>query len=1318
MTFLAPLALLGLAALVPLCLTHLRHPPRREVASTLLWRELGTATRPRPRQIARPALPLLLLLQALTVVLTVAALAEPAVGAPVAAPVRTRIYVVDPAAARQNAVNLIERAPAGTRMTVIAAGSRPRVLSVIAAGASGRHQALRAVAELAPGSPAGMAPADMGTALQLAAFEAAAAPGPVTVTVIRARGDSLPPITAPGHMLTVVTADRAVVPTRTPRPVVAHPVGAHPVVMRASVTIVGRGEMTQVLARAFLAMPQVTVRTLTPSRYLAARPAGSGTPGAGSALLVLAGWLPNGPLPRTEPVLFVDPPLLPGGSVDGRLSDPVLSGTDDTSTPLLAGVDLTSLSVPAQAAERVTPPAWMAPVAWTPSGPLLAAGASGTLRAAVLAFDPARTNLPQLAAFPILLGNILQWTTGQTSSGAPQASQEFQASQASQLARPPAERVHFASHPGTRAEPAPPVPWWRWAVLGALLAVTAEIAYLIVAAGARKPRIAGTSRSLAAVTARLATLGLFAAALAGPALTRPGGGAPLLLIDRSGSITGTSLAAEDGWVHAIRGEAATARAVSFGTGTGTDIGQAISLGDAAITDGSASRLVLVSDGLATSGNALARAQGTEVPVDVAYVARTDPDAAVTRVAAPRAVRAGDTIPLRVTVHATVARSATVTVARDGHTVSRVSIRLAAGDDPLLISSPSGPPGWRHFRVAVAMAGDTVPRDSALDAVTQVTAAPRLLYVGSGGRFTAMLSGLGFKVEVRTPAEVPATVRAFTGIQGIILNDIPNGRLVPAQLTAISTAVRAEGAGLLVLGGTHSLTASWYAATPLTAALPVTGTGSGPQGSAALELVLDRSGSMNDLAGDDTKISMARAAALGAIAFARGHHDRLGIITFDTVPHVLVPMQVMTAARAAAADRAVDGLTADGGTNIYGALRAAAGQITTPSISPGTSREMVLMTDGVSQSAYYGTLVRQLRTSGVSLTSVGLGGQVDKALLQHLAAAGGGRYYYTNNAADLPRLFAAEERRSVRPAHITGQIQSEVAGSVPAVRSLVGTRVPVVGGLDATQLKPLATSDIVTSAAGAAGAAANGRQYPLLAQWQYGLGRVAVWTPGTAPAWLAGWGAEANLWNDTMRWLLPGVPVPVLQPRLLDAHPGGAATVMVDTLLNAGVLLTAPRLLASVTPPHGPTAQVVLGSAGATDPGLYTGTLPDAGPGVYRIVVTSPARTGSGPPAPSVSTELAVGYPREYLPSPVGPALLAQIAALTGGRVLAGPASAAVWESAHNGSHRVAVWWLLAVLGLATFLTSVWLRPPPPGTVRPALSTGPARLRRAAPAGYL
>jgi Mg-chelatase subunit ChlD len=1254
LTFQSPWALLLLTVLLPLCLAHLRHPPRLNVPSTLLWRELGVPARPRPARIARPALPLLLLLQVLAITAAVAALAEPASARGPSGPARAQVYVLDAgqgmtatdvapdrmAAARRGAANLIRRAPAGTLITVVAATARPRVLvSATAAGPASREQALRAVAALAPGK----SPADMATALRLAAWQAAG-PGRVTVTVIRARGDPLPAVSDPGHELNVITVgrhdeDQAV--TRPPARCQPPPrcvVIARALPKQTRVTIVGAGVGTGVLARAFGAMPGVTVGVLAPSRYRSVRSAGQG-------LLVLDGWLPGGHIPPAQAVLVVDPPARPG---EATLTDPVLSGTDDTS-PLLYGADLTSLSVPVSATVRTTLPPWIAPVAWTPSGPLLGAGTSGTGtsgtgRVAVFAFDPARSNLPRLAAFPILLQNVLRWATGGTDVPAAPAT---------------AQPVRFAASPRPYG-PAPLLPWWRWCIAAALLAIAAEALY------ARR-------RGRVALGTRLTAFALLSVALAAPGLTRPGGGAPLLLVDQSGSVAGSSRAAEDGWLNSIPHAEAP---VTFGTGADTDITQALKLGGAVVNPGSATRLVLVSDGLATSPGTLAAARAARLVVDVAPLPPDAPDAAVTRLAVPEAVRATDTISLQVTVRTTVARTATVTIWRDGHAVSRQAVRLNAGDNPLLISSPSGPPGWRRFRVTVAMPGDAVGRNDALDAVTRVTTPPRLLYVGSDSALLAMLRRLGFTVEAKPPSGLPATAGGYAGTEAVLLDDIPNGQLVPAKTAALATAVRTRGMGLLVLGGTHSLTAAWYAGTPLAAALPVAGTGAGPTDSTALELVLDRSGSMNDLAGDVTKISMAKAAALGAIAFAQAHHDKLGIVAFDTASHLVVPMMVMTAANAAAARRAVDGLTADGGTNIYGALRTAARQLTQRSGS-AVAKQLILMTDGVSQSAFYDSLLRVLRASGATLSSVGLGGQVDKALLQHLATAGGGRYYYTNDAADLPRIFAAEERRGVRPAHVTGRIPAEVTASVPAVRGLVGANLPDVGGLDMTRLKPLATADITTGRLTTGGGGTASPRAPLLAQWQYGLGRVAVWTAGLAQAWAAKWSAKAGLWNDTVRWLLPGVPVQVLWPRLLDAYPGGAPAVAVDTVANAGVAPTAPFLAASVLPPRGKAVRITLAE---TATGRYAGMLPDAGPGVYRLAVSSPS---SGLPA--AIAELAVGYPREYLPSPLGNALLAQTAAATGGRVLTSPADAAAWESAHNGTHRLALWWPLALLAIIAFL---------------------------------
>jgi hypothetical protein len=185
---------------------------------------------------------------------------------------------------------------------------------------------------------------------------------------------------------------------------------------RAQVTLVGDAARVAPIQRALAGLPDVTLRVRTPTRYSAA----DAEP---SDLLILDGWRPpgatterssprrspGGGLPPAPTLLLVDPPSLPGSRAAGTLADTAVSGLDAAS-PLLSDVDLTSLDVPGGTAERLTLPDWVAPVLWSAAGPLLAAGDDGTQRLAVLAFDPAASNLPQLSAFPLLLWNVVRWS--------------------------------------------------------------------------------------------------------------------------------------------------------------------------------------------------------------------------------------------------------------------------------------------------------------------------------------------------------------------------------------------------------------------------------------------------------------------------------------------------------------------------------------------------------------------------------------------------------------------------------------------------------------------------------------------------------------------------------------------------------------------------------------------------------------------------------------------------------------------------------------------------------------------------------------------
>jgi hypothetical protein len=286
-------------------------------------------------------------------------------------------------------------------------------------------------------------------------------------------------------------------------------------------TVVGDPSRATPLAAALAAVPGVSVRVST-------APAFRRSSAGHSSLLVLAGRLPAGGLPPAPALLLIGPPRLPGRRMTaGTLANATVSGTDPSSR-LLVGVDLTSLAIETGAASRLSYPPWLQPVAWSPSGTLIAAGSDGHRRVAVLAFDPARSNLTELPAFPVLMKNILEWaqswvpaqaisgtqlladapagTTGlvvrgatgtvarATGSGAPIAftapgpgvytvtEQGSWGRRTTQLSAGPASAPAAApatvsAAPASASSPSPRSAWWRWFVLAGLLLLGAEWLY-------------------------------------------------------------------------------------------------------------------------------------------------------------------------------------------------------------------------------------------------------------------------------------------------------------------------------------------------------------------------------------------------------------------------------------------------------------------------------------------------------------------------------------------------------------------------------------------------------------------------------------------------------------------------------------------------------------------------------------------------------------------------------------------------------------------------------------------------------------------------
>ncbi|MDO8184888.1 VWA domain-containing protein [Conexibacter sp. JD483] len=702
----------------------------------------------------------------------------------------------------------------------------------------------------------------------------------------------------------------------------------------------------------------------------------------------------------------------------------------------------------------------------------------------------------------------------------------------------------------------------------------------------------------------------------------------------------------------------------------TDLAAALRLATGALPDGG--RAIVLSDGFATDGDApaaAARARAAKVHVDgvplagAAPGATARPDAAVTRLAVPSPLRAGDALTIQATVRSTVAGRATIRLARDGAAAGSEPLTLRRGDNPLVLTYDAPPEGWHAYRLTVDLPGDAVPANDTAYATTRIAPAPRALIVGSAGALPTQLQNAGIASTAAAPQDINAATLAASDL--VVLADLPARALSGAQQQALADAVRDDGLGLLVLGGEHSLSLGGWAGTPLDALLPVASLRPGGvrRRRLALQLVLDRSSSMNDLAGgDQPKIAMARAAARSALRLTARDENELGIVTFDAAARDLVPLQRTTTANAGAIGELVDRLDADGGTNVLRGLERGVAQLER---SSAPVKHLLLLSDGVSEPADYAPLLRRMRADRITLSTVALGQDADAELMRRLARSAGGRFHAVPDARRLPQVFAQEARRSAPSVAARGELPVRETAASPLLASLQqGATPPPVRGTVLTRLRPDALAPL--------SATVNGVTAPLLAQGQAGLGRVVVWTPG-AGAWAGDWPATApRLLPDAARWSAKPVATPPLTP-LLDGD-----RLVVDPLATSGEPLDLATVTATVRAPDGSTRTLTLpqvapsryaaplaaaGAAsagdGATSAGDGTTSAGDSessaedgaasgedahpAPGVYAVA------TGDGSQA--ADAYLPVQYAAELAPQPADASQLGELASAGGGSLL-------------------------------------------------------------------
>lgn len=685
-------------------------------------------------------------------------------------------------------------------------------------------------------------------------------------------------------------------------------------------------------------------------------------------------------------------------------------------------------------------------------------------------------------------------------------------------------------------------------------------------------------------------------------------------------------------------------------------------------------VLLVSDGLATDGDTLAAAArlgaaGVRVDVWPLPTVAHGQDAAVEGLLLPSALWVGEPFSVTVQLLARVETPAHLEVVRDGQSLASLDLTLTEGENLVTLPTLADAVGLTTFEARVSTPNDGRPENNFAGAVVNVQPAPSVLVVADqAGEAQLLLNSLasqGIRAEATTPLQLPSATAALQSYHVLVLMDVPASTLTLEQQAALEAFVYAQGHGLIFTGGPASYSLGSYDNTALEQLLPVSlqPPPRGERAPASLLLIIDRSGSMNG-----TKLELTKEAAMRAVEVLQPT-DRVGVLIFDDLWEWRVPLGEL--GQGAALRGVLDSIgtiTSRGGTDLLEPL-----EVGTAALAelPELNKHVVVLSDGISSTGTpteFQQIAEAARAADVTISAIAIGENADQVLMERIAEWGQGRFHVATTPESIPRLVLAESRAVRSESVQQGTIQAEIPEPHPLVSQFSAADLPPLEAYVALSPRPATAADVVLQ---------SPLDDPLLAAWQYGLGRVVAWTSDVGGAWSPAWQTWPELghfWAQAVRYALPD---PKQGAVLAEAHAAGnevTVTVLGTDAAGRGLTLATTKVVLAA--PNGALFEVVVPQVA---PGEYQTTFTAPGPGAYRGLVTLD-KDGQHWETP---LGLAVGYTPEYDPRWVdGTSTLQQVAARTGGQIVSGwrpSASATAAAEQDQSNDEAGLWLVLAAL---------------------------------------
>ncbi len=666
--------------------------------------------------------------------------------------------------------------------------------------------------------------------------------------------------------------------------------------------------------------------------------------------------------------------------------------------------------------------------------------------------------------------------------------------------------------------------------------------------------------------------------------------------------------------------------------SGTNLEQALSLARSSVPAGYVPRIVLLTDGNQTIGNALQTAAESPAEIWTVPLTRgTDPEVQIDAVNLPTEVRQGEPFPIEVVISSSHEDQGQLELFEGEFRVRSSTVQLVPGINRFQFEQSVERDRLAAFRVRISgLQQDTLLDNNSYTGLVSANGQPRILLADNDPdliqELAFALETEGVLADVRPPEGIPDGIEGLQNFELLVMSNIAATSLTREQMQTIRSWVENFGGGFLMLGGEQSFGPGGWFQTPLDEILPLRSDFQKEQEkpSLGMVLVIDRSGSM-----EGEKLAMARSAARAAVRLL-SPRDQVGIVAFDDKTWVISELQA-AANQGRLADQ-IAGLKPGGGTSMYPAMEMAAEMLDG---AAARLRHVIMLTDGISNSGNFEGLAAEMASSGttVSVVAVGEEGATDIRLLTSIARTGRGRFYHAEDPALVPRIFARETMTASRSAIDEDPFAPQVIRATRALAGIDFEVAPFLLGYVRTRPQPGAEVILGTE-----------KGDPLLAWWRVGLGMAGAFTSDASSRWAAEWltwPGYGRFWTQVVRQLMRRQSAEGMNIRI--ERNGVSAAVSVELNDTNGEFLSEAEGSVLVSDPQFEQRRLQLVR---TAPGLYGTSLELDTPGVWNLEFTLQTQAGE---TFRRSRAVYTGFPTELRLQPPDREFLLSLSRLTGGK---------------------------------------------------------------------